>query len=56
MFIRRRLRRVIAAPPDNLRGLREHFHFPKPCQVNFKSRIIAVKFLAHAQKLAGSEQ
>ena len=53
---RRRLRRVIAAPTDNLRVLREHLHLPKPCEVKFKARIIAVKFQAHAQKLAGSEQ
>ena len=41
-FYRRRLRRVIAAPPNNLRVLREHLDPPKPRQVEFKAIIIAM--------------
>ena len=56
----RRLRRDIAAPPNtlpkNVQVVCEHLDLPKPWQVEFTARIIAVQFQAHAQKLAGSEK
>ena len=42
--------------PNNLRVLCEPLQLPKPLQVEFKARIIAVQFQAHAQKLAGSDK
>ena len=49
---RRRLRRVIAAPPNNspsnLRVLCDHLHLPKARQVEVKARIIAMTFAVNS--------